>query len=248
MCKRVLLICFLLGGFPAFAEEVTVAVAANFMLPMKALVAEFEQASGHEVTVSYGSSGRFYAQIVNGAPFDVFFSADQEKPQALIEAGQADASSRVTYAIGALVLWSADAAAEVENGALFNTSGFRALAMANPRLAPYGVAAEQVLGALAAQGVSPPLTVVGENVGQAYQFVVTGNATAGLVALSQVMENGEIKSGSGWVIPAGMYDPTRQDAVLLERGRNNRAATELLAFIRSDKAKTIMAGYGYKTD
>ncbi len=230
------------------AEQLTIAVASNFNGAMDALVSDFESSSEHKVNVSYGSSGRLYAQIVNGAPFQLFFSADQEKPEALEQAGHTVTGTRFTYATGALVLWSADPDFDLaEEKSLLNQQ-INPLAIANPRLAPYGAAAMQVLQALGLEHEYSNKLVMGENINQAFQFINTGNARAGFVALSQVSENGIIQEGTGWIIPGELYDPIRQDAVLLKRGSGNPAALEFLEFMESDKAKAMIKSYGYSTD
>ena len=250
-CLKNRLLFFVLCSAQAVAvhaEELVLAVAANFMKPMDAIVAEFEDATGHEVRVTYGASGRLYAQIVNGAPFQMFFSADQDKPAALVEGGHAQAESRYTYATGTLVLWSADASLDMENGTILDSPGMSRLAIANPRLAPYGEAAEQVLAVFRSRGIAVPVIVMGENISQAFQFVETGNAAAGLVALSQVMENGTIRKGAGWIIPPEYHDPIRQDAVITTRGIGHSAVQEFMDFFNSAKVRTILSDYGYSTD
>lgn len=238
-----ILLCTLSTLSPA--GEVTVAAASNFTAPMKALAAEFERASGNEVKLAFGSSGKLYAQISNGAPFQVLFSADQAKPIALEEAGLAVPGSRFTYAIGALALWSAKA--NLDNEALKQLMGGR-LALANPRLAPYGVAAVEVLANLELEEKTRANWVRGENISQTFQFIDSGNADVGFVALSQVMKGGEIKKGSAWIIPPELYRPIRQDAVLLLSAKNNPAALELLEFMRSPQARNIIHSFGYLTE
>ena len=228
------------------AEETTIAVASNFTAAANQLVVDFENQSDHQVNLVFGSSGRFFAQISNGAPFDAFLSADQEKPAALLENSLASESSLFTYAHGALVLWSADSDTVNNSADVMGTNSFRKLASANPRLAPYGVAAREVIEHL---GVSEELStkmVLGENIAQAYQFVSTGNAELGLVAYSQVFSSGQLSGGSAWVVPEEMYSPIRQDAVLLTRGESNSAAVAFLNFLRSDEGQTIIQSFGYK--
>jgi len=232
----------------SLAGEITVAVAANFTPVMRELAAAFEEETGDHVVVTFGSSGRLYAQIMNGAPFDLFFSADQDKPAALVSAGKADAASRFTYARGKLVLWSADAAMSVENGAALRANASQRIALANPRLAPYGLAAEQVLAKLAAQGITANNRVTGESITQAYQYVDTGNVPLGFVALSQVIDNGRIQRGSGWIIPQNMYDPISQDAVLLTDAKDKKVAQRFLIFVQSDTGKSLITKYGYEAD
>jgi len=230
------------------AEELTIAVASNFTEAMDALVSDFESSSEHKVNVSYGSSGRLYAQIINGAPFDLFFSADQTKPVSLEQAGHTVTGSRFTYATGALVLWSVNPDFDLDEGKSLKNQQINPLAIANPRLAPYGAAAMQVLQALNLGDAYREKLVMGENINQAFQFVNTGNAQAGFVALAQVSENGIIQRGSGWIIPDNLYAPIRQDVVLLKKGAGNQAALEFLEFLGSDEAKSIISRFGYNAD
>jgi molybdenum ABC transporter molybdate-binding protein len=230
------------------AEELTIAVASNFSRAMDALVSHFETSSGHEVKVSYGSSGRLYAQIINGAPFELFFSADQAKPERLEQAGHVVPDTRFTYATGGLVLWSADPDLALTDGESLRTQPINRLAIANPSLAPYGFAAMQVLQSLELEGVYSDKLVMGENINQAFQFVNTGNAQAGFVALAQVSGNGIIERGSGWIIPENLYAPIRQDVVLLKKGAGNQAALDFLEFLGSDEAKSIISRFGYNAD
>jgi molybdate transport system substrate-binding protein len=245
-----LLTCFLAGT--AQGERIDVAVASNFMAPIKELSREFERDSGHNVRLSFGSSGKFYAQIRHGAPFLVFFSADQAKPQALESAGLTVPGSRFTYAIGTLVLWSAKPGFLTNGQERLASGEFNRLALANPRLAPYGVAAIEVLESLKLTAATRPKWVQGENISQTYQFVSTGNADIGFVALSQLQgdssfrdSNGLKASGSSWKVPQTLHRPIRQDAVLLKRGEYSPAARALLEFIRSEKAGAIIVRQGY---
>ena len=246
---RVIVACVLLLQPPTLlAEDITVAVASNFTTVLRELALDFQKRSGHRVVLAAGSSGRLYAQVVNGAPYDLFFSADVEKPAQLVADGLADADSLFTYALGALVLWSADPAMKVINGEVLREANSARVALANPRLAPYGAAAFQVLEKLAAQGILVENRVTGENITQAYQYVETGNVPVGFVALSQVIEEGRIRRGAGWIIPQDMYTPIRQDVVLLNRGKANQAAREFLDYVRSDEGKSVIQKFGYSTD
>lgn len=227
------------------AETVRVAVAANFTAPMKQLAEAFEKETGHKAQLSFGSTGKFYAQIRSGAPFDVFLSADDETPARLDAEGNTVPATRFTYAIGRLVLWSATPGVVDDNGEVLRRNSFRHLAIAAPKLAPYGAAAVETLTRLGLLAAVQPKFVQGESIGQAFNFVSTGNAELGFVALSQVTENGRLKSGSGWVVPADMHGPLRQDAVLLMPGKNNPAATALLQYLKTEPARTVMRGYGY---
>ena len=243
-----LLLCFLSPGLAA--DQVLVAVAANFAEPMNAIAARFEKDSGHEVQLAYGSSGKFYAQIMHGAPFDVFLSADTVKPEALASSGKVIKGSRFTYAEGRLVLWSREIGfiANQLQSASDRLSGdqYSRLALANPRLAPYGLAATQTLAALELRASTESRWVIGENISQTYQFVSTGNAQLGFVAASQAMQQGELVSGSGWLVPKTLHDPIHQDAVMLTRAAGNQAAIDLLAFMRSTTAAEIIKRYGYE--
>ena len=237
----------ILAPVSCLAEQALVAVASNFSAPARAIVSAFERETGHSVRLSQGSSGKLYAQILNGAPFDLFLSADSEKPTLLIEAGLAVEDSKRTYAFGALALWAS------KEGVLINAETLRAgnffrLAQANPRLAPYGLAAQQVIDRLALTDALAEKQVTGENISQAYQFVTTGNAELGFVALSQVMNRDGPIRGSLWRVPQELYDPIAQDAVLLNRGLNNIAAQEFMRFMMSAEANGILANYGYSLD
>ena len=230
----------------ASAETITIAAASNFTVAMNELISRFEADTGHEVQVSYGSSGRFYAQIINGAPFDIFFSADHEKP-VLLESNEL-ASDRFTYAIGALALWSKSPGLQLDQGAYLRQGSFNKLSMANPRLAPYGQAALEVLSSLGLAESTSDRWVQGENITQAYQFVDTENADLGFVALSQIMQDGELEEGSVWLVPTDLHSPIRQDAVLLNRAEGKQAALEFWNYVQSLSAQTIIKSYGYQVE
>lgn len=232
----------------ATASEVMIAVAANFTAPMKAIIARFEQATGHRVRVSYGATGKFYAQIRNGAPFEALLAADQRRPALLDSEGVGVPGSRFTYATGTLVLWSAQPDKVGDGPELLEAGAFNKLSLANPKLAPYGEAAIQTLEALGLRDQLEPKFVMGENIAQTFQFVDTGNADLGFVALSQVMRDGEIRKGSGWVVPAELHEPIRQDAVVLKKGEHNAALQALMAYLQSDATRTLIQSYGYATD
>lgn len=227
----------------AQAEQVLVAAASNVAAPLKQLVADFEQRSGHQVTVALGASGKLTAQIVQGAPFGIFLSADQAKPELLEVQGLAVAGSRFTYAVGKLVLWSAQP--DIAPLSLLQQNKRDKLALADPRLAPYGVAAQQTLSALNLLESTRRQWVMGENISQTWQFVASGNAPLGFVALSQVMENGQIVRGNVWMVPESMYTPIRQDAVLLKQGAQNPAAQAFLRYLQQPQAQAIMQRFGY---
>ena len=230
----------------AFADEVSVAVAANFSAPMQRIAADFEKDTGHKMALSVGATGKFYAQIRNGAPFEILLSADDETPARLGAEGAAVASSRFTYAIGRLVLWSTRQNFVDGQGAVLKQGRFEHLAIANPKTAPYGAAAVEVLTGLGLLDALRPKFVQGENIAQVQQFVASGNAELGFVALSQVWRDGALTEGSAWVVPAAMHAPIRQDAVLLLPGRDKPAAQALLAYLRGDKARAVIRGFGYE--
>lgn len=228
------------------AGEVQVAVAANFAGPMEALAAQFQKDTGHKAVVASGATGKFYAQIRNGAPFEVLLSADDETPARLEAEGQVVAKSRFTYAVGRLVLWSARANYVDAGGAVLKTGDFKHLAIANPKTAPYGAAATAVIDKLGLSARLQPRLVQGENIAQAFQFASTGNAELGFVAQAQVWRDGKFTAGSGWIVPATMHAPIRQDAALLTKGAKNPAAQALLDYLRTDKAKALIRTYGYE--
>jgi len=243
-----LLVCWAgLCFVPAHAGVVQVAVAANFAAPMARIAEAFQAASGHTLKLSSGATGKFHAQIVAGAPFEVLLAADTRTPQQLAETGHAVAASRFTYATGRLVLWSATPGFVDPQGAVLAAGGFAHLAIANPKTAPYGAAALQVLRARGLAEVLAPKLVTGESVAQAYQFVATGNAQLGFVALSQLSAPGRPALGSMWRVPVELHEPIRQDAALLRAGASSQAALALLAYLRSDAARTIIRAYGYET-
>lgn len=229
----------------AHADEVQVAVAANFSAPMKVIAAQFERDTGHKVQASYGATGKFYAQIQNGAPFEILLAADDETPAKLEKEGAAVAGTRFTYAIGKLVLWSAQPGLVDAKGEVLARGNFAHLALANPKLAPYGAAAVEVLNKLKLHDALAPKFVQGENIAQTHQFVVSGAASLGFVAMSQVFEGGKLKSGSAWLIPGTMHAPIRQDALMLARGKGKLAAEAFIAFLKSGKAQAVIRSYGY---
>jgi molybdate transport system substrate-binding protein len=243
---RIVLACSV--AIPAHADEVSVAVAANFTAPMQKIVAEFTQDTGHTVVLSFGATGGLYAQIVNGAPYHMLLSADRKTPARLQEVGLGLSGTRFTYATGQVALWSKQPGLVDQQGAVLRTGKFERIALANPALAPYGAAAVETLRHLGLLEQLQPKFVQGENIAQAYHFVATGNAPLGFVALSQIYENGEIAEGSAWIVPASLHEPIRQDAVILASGRDNRAATALAAYLQGEKAISIICSHGYVCD
>lgn len=239
-----------LMGAATQAGEVMVAVAANFTAPMQKIAQAFEQDTGHKAQLAFGATGKFYAQIKNGAPFAVLLAADDETPARIEKEGLAVAGTRFTYATGRLALWSkspnlVDDKGEVLRSNSLNKIGIHKIAIADPKLAPYGIAAMEVINKMGVQAVVTPKLVQGESIGQAYQFVSTENAQLGFVALSQISFDGRITQGSAWVVPQSMHTPLKQDALLLNPGKDNAAAHALLKYLQADKAKTIIRQYGY---
>ena len=237
-----------LGATTACAQPVHVAVAANFAAPMKRLAATFEQGSGHKLLLSYGASGKLVAQIRNGAPFDVLLAADTASVQQLAQEQLVVAGTPFSYATGRLMLWSAQGALVDAKGQVLKQQRFAHLAVAAPQLAPYGAAAMQTLTRLGLAPALAPKLVQGESIAQTYSFVASGNAELGFVALSQVWENGALTRGSGWLVPATLHDPLRQQAALLTRAANNPGARTLLQFLKTDQAKAVIRSFGYETD
>jgi len=229
----------------AQAGEVTVAVAANFAGPLAALGDGFTAASGHTLKVSAGATGKFHSQIQAGAPFEVLIAADDETPKKLVAEGLAVAGSNFTYAIGKLVLWSAQPGLVDGQGAVLARGNFAHLAVANPKLAPYGQAGMEVLKARGLADTLAPRLVTAESIAQVFQFVSTGNAELGFVALSQVAAPGKPAVGSYWLVPQDLYGEIRQDAVLLKTGEKNPAALALLAYLKSAPAQRLIQSYGY---
>lgn len=244
--QLIVLAASLLFAASAKAAEVKVAVAANFVQPLKEIAAEFEKDTGHKVNLTQGATGKFYAQITNGAPFEVLLSADDETPGKLVREGKAVSGTQFTYAIGRLVLWSPDASLVDQGGSVLKTDRFRFLSIANAKVAPYGRAAVQTMQKLGVLSAIEPRVVQGESITQTHQFVSSGNAQLGFVALSQVWENGKLKSGSAWLVPEEMHEQLKQDAVLLNAGKDSKAAAALLDYLKSDKARKIIDRYGYR--
>lgn len=245
--SRSITVGLVLIGTPlaALADEVAVAVAANFTAPMQKIAADFEKATGHKAVLSYGSTGKFYAQIKSGAPFQVLLAADDETPSRLVKEGGAVGSSQFTYAVGKLVLWSPKPGLVDDKGEVLKSGGFSHLSIANPKLAPYGLAATEVMKALGVLDALQPKLVVGESIGQALQYVTSGNAQLGFVAFSQIHKDGKLIDGSYWAVPADLYSQIRQDAVILDKGKSSAAATALMGYLKSDAARAIIKSYGY---
>jgi len=228
------------------AGEVRVAVASNFLGTMNEIITTFQEETGHTAVVSAGSSGKLYAQIKHGAPFDVFFSADAKRPKLLEEEGLAVKGSRFVYAVGRLTLWSPDSNLVNGDGSTVLSDGhFEYLAIANPKTAPYGRAAEQTLSKLGLWELLKDRIVQGENIGQTFQFVFSKNAQLGFVALSQALDPKINGSGSRWDVPLSFHDPLDQEAVLLVTGRKNAVAQAFLDYVQGDKSLSIIERFGY---
>lgn len=230
----------------AGAAEVHVAVAANFTAPMRRIAEAFEQDTRHKAVLAFGSTGNFHAQIRNGAPFQLLLAADDATPLKLERDGLTVPGARFTYAIGRLVLWSREPGAVDDQGEVLRRGSFARIAVANPKLSPYGAAAMEALEKLGLLAAVRPKLVQGENIAQTYQFVATGTAPLGFVALSQVTTDGRRQPGSGWLVPANLHAPIRQDAVLLAAGKDNPAAAALLKYLQGDKARAVIRSYGYE--
>lgn len=229
----------------ASADEVQVAVAANFTAPMQQIAAQFEKDTGHKAVLAFGATGKFYAQIVNGAPFELLLAADDETPARLEKEGHGLPGKRFTYAVGKLALWSASPELVDGKGEVLKKGNFAHLAIANPKTAPYGAAAIETMSALGVLTALQPRFVQGENIAQTQQFVITGAAELGFVALSQVMKDGKI-AGSAWVVPDHLHQPILQDAQILARGKDKPAPAALFAYLRGDKARAIIKSFGYE--
>jgi molybdate transport system substrate-binding protein len=228
------------------ADEVSAAVAANFAAPMQRIVALFQKGSGHTVKVSLGASGKLYTQIKAGEPFDVLLSADEEIPKRLLQEGLAFAGSRFVYATGRLVLWSAQPDLVDDKGAVLSKGNFDRLAYANPLFSPYGMAAKETLTKLTMWNAMQKKLKKGDDVTQAYQLAATESTDMAFIALSQVMRDGKVATGSWWLVPAELHNPIRQSALLLSGSKNQAAAKAFLAFLKSEKARAVMRGFGYE--
>lgn len=243
MTRLLAVLIVLFAASPAAAAETRVAVAANFAEPANAIAARFKARTGHDATLSFGSSGQFYAQIANGAPYEVFLSADRERPEKAEAEGLGVAGSRFTYAIGRLVLYSKSPGLVDGRGAVLSQGRFQKLAIADPRTAPYGVAAVETMKKRRVYQALQPRLVQGTSITQAYQFVETGAAEVGFVAASQLIG---VKGGSRWLVPASDHTPIDQQAVLLKTGANSAAAQAFIRFLKGPEARAIIQRYGYE--
>lgn len=237
--RRILTILFSFLAHSACADVLNLAVASNFIQPARELSAEFEEQSGHSVKLIVGSTGKHFAQIQNGAPFDLFLSADEATPQRLIELHLAEEGTSFTYAIGKLALWSPGQHIEKVGIKILKNADFRFLSIANPKLAPYGEAARQLIDKKELWGDLKGKVVKGENINQTYRFVSTGNAQAGLVAYSQVRNE---PSTSVWLPPQNLYEPIKQNAVII---RVTSASRHFAQFLQTTTAENIIRKYGY---
>ncbi|MDZ4201433.1 MAG: molybdate ABC transporter substrate-binding protein [Gallionella sp.] len=229
----------------ANAGEVSAAVAANFTEPVKQIAELFQKETGHTVKLSFGSSGKFTSQIQNGAPFDVFLAADEKNPKLLEQEGLAVQDSRFVYALGKLVLWSAQPGYVDDKGAVLRKSGYSKVAYADPKLAPYGLAAKETLEELGLWNAVQGKMVKGESITQTYQFAATGNAELGFIALSQITKDGKVTEGSWWIVPTHLYNPIKQSAAQLSAAKDPAAAKAFMAFLKSEKAAAVIRSYGY---
>ncbi|KAA8711966.1 molybdate ABC transporter substrate-binding protein [Pseudomonas cannabina] len=230
----------------AFADEVQVAVAANFTAPIQAIAKDFDKDTGHTLVAAFGATGQIYTQIKNGAPFEVFLSADDTTPAKLEQEGDTVKGSRFTYAVGTLALWSAKEGYVDNKGEVLKANQYQHLSIANPKTAPYGLAATQVLSKLGLTEATQAKLVEGQSITQAYQFVSTGNAELGFVAQSQVYKDGKLTSGSAWIVPDSLHDPIKQDAVILTKGKDSVAAKALVEYLKGPKAAAIIKSFGYQ--
>ena len=244
----VLSLLFVVYATTLKAEEALVAVAANFSAPMQQIAVSFQKDTGYQLRMSFGATGGIYAQIKNGGPFDVFLSADQIIPQKLEAEGLGVPNTRFNYATGQLVLWSKQEGLVDDRGQVLRSKAIQRIALANPKLAPYGLAALETITALGLLNELKPKLVQGDNIAQTYQFVSTQNAQLGFVALSQILANGKMIAGSAWIVPPTLYKPIRQDVILLKNGQDNSAAKALMLYLRGEKAKAVMKSYGYLTE
>ncbi|MHC5306041.1 molybdate ABC transporter substrate-binding protein [Bartonella sp. LJL80] len=232
---------FLAGTSLGYAGETVVAVAANFTEPVKEIAEQFKEKTGHTATLSFGATGNFYNQIKNGAPFEVFLAADTERPTKTVEEGYGVKGTQFTYAIGTLVLWSSKPDL-IKGPETLTDASIKHISFCNPDAAPYGKASVETMDALKVHDEIKPKLVEGQNISQAFQFVKTGNAEIGFVALSQVINE---KGGSQWIVPQQYYNPIKQDAVLLKTGENNEAAKAFLEFLKGPESAAIIKKYGY---
>jgi len=229
------------------AAQTTIAVAANFTVAARDLIRQFEQTSPHQVKASFASTGKLYAQIEHGAPFEIFLAADARRPMLTEESGTGIQGTRFTYARGKLVLWSNGTATITDGKAYLSGLQYDRLAIANPKTAPYGLAAQQVLEHLQLWDQIQSRLIRGDSITQTYQFVASGNVQAGFIALSQ-LKGATVPENDYWLVPDDLYEPIDQQAILLRNGEHNPAAIAFMAFLHSSTAKSIIAEFGYGVD
>ena len=227
------------------AGEVNAAVAANFSAPVQQIAELFQKETGNTVKLSFGSTGKFYAQIKEGAPFDVLLSADEKTPRLLEQEGLAVSNTGFVYALGKLVLWSAAPGFVDDKGAVLSKGSYNKIAYADPKLAPYGQAAQDTLQKMNLWDKVQSKMVTGESIAQTYQFAATGNAELAFIALSQITKDGKVSEGSWWIVPADLYSPIKQTAVELSAAKDKAATQAFLKFLKSEKAVTIIRNFGY---
>lgn len=228
------------------AGEVNAAVAANFTAPVQQIVELFQKESGHTVKLSFGSTGKFYSQIKEGAPFDVLLAADEKTPKLLEQEGLAIVDTRFVYALGKLVLWSAKPGFVDDKGEVLSKGSYNKIAYADPKLAPYGLAAQETLQKMNLWDKVQSKIVTGESIAQTYQFAASGNAELAFIALSQITKDGKVIEGSWWIVPADLYNPIKQAAVQLTAAKDKAAAQAFLTFLKSEKAVAIIRSFGYE--
>lgn len=229
----------------AIAGEVNAAVAANFTAPVQQIAALFEKETGNTVKLSFGATGKFYSQIKEGAPFDVLLAADEKTPMLMEREGLAVANTGFVYAMGKLVLWSSTTGYVDDKGAVLSNGSYNKLSYADPKLAPYGLAAQETLHKLNLWDKVQSKLVTGDSITQAYQFAATGNAELAFIALSQITKEGKVAEGSWWIVPAELYSPIKQGAVLLTAAKDKAAAQAFLNYLKSEKALAIIRSFGY---
>lgn len=232
-------------SFSCAADTVQVAVAANFYKPLQQIAQQFEQDTQHKVQISVGSTGKLYAQIINGAPFEVFFAADQARPSLLVKQELALAESQRSYAQGQLVLWSPNASLIDQQGKVLSSNNFNHLGICNPKTAPYGAAAVEALEHLGLYSQVQNKLVEGQSVAQTFQQISSGAVELGFVALSQVLVNGEVREGTAWMVPEQLYSPIKQDVVLLTKSNDNPAALAFMAYLQTDSTQDLIRAAGY---
>jgi molybdate transport system substrate-binding protein len=228
------------------AAEVSAAVAANFTVPAQQIAALFEKETGNSVKFSFGSTGKFYSQIKEGAPFDVLLAADEKTPKKMEQEGLAVANTGFVYAVGKLVLWSAKAGYVDSKGDVLRKGSYNKLSYAEPKLAPYGLAAQETLQKLNLWDKVQSKLVTGDSITQAYQFAATGNAELAFIALSQITKEGKVMDGSWWIVPPDLYSPIKQSAILLSAAKDKTASQAFLDFLKSEKVVAIIRSFGYE--